>query len=154
MSQQKYQSLVTKENIDYSLSKLKDEDEKKDFMKVVSKLDIRIAIKPVIEGDEISYKMWIWDRNTKRRKHFRLCRLEFLKGEKTETIPNLIWMLNELRRWLDLPDEFRNCYEILPREEANEQHYTYSMEPIDWKKTFFLIHKQLYQIFSSFKTIK
>ena len=128
MSQLKYQSLVTKENIDYSLSKLKDEDEKKDFMNVVSKLDIRIATKPVIEGDEISYKIWLWDRNTKRRKHFWLSRLEFLKGEKMETIlPNLIWMLNELRRWLDLPDEFRDCYEILPRESANEQHYKYNM---------------------------
>ena len=72
MSQLKYQSLVTKENIDYSLSKLKDEDEKKDFMNVVSKLDIRTDTKPVIEGDEVGYKIWIWDKNTKRRKHFRL----------------------------------------------------------------------------------
>jgi hypothetical protein len=35
MSQQQYQSLVTKENIGYCLSKLKDEDEKNDFMNVV-----------------------------------------------------------------------------------------------------------------------
>ena len=51
--------MVTKENIDYCLSKLKDEDEKKDFMNVVSKVDIKIATKPVIEGDEVCYKIWI-----------------------------------------------------------------------------------------------
>jgi hypothetical protein len=132
MSQQKYQSLVTKENIDYSLSKLTDEDEKKDFMNVVSKLDLRIATKPVLEGDEISYKIWIGDRNTKRRKHFRLCRLEFLKGEKMETIPNLIDILIALGRWVDTPDEFRDCYEILPKDSANE----FSMIPIYWKSLF------------------
>ena len=64
MSQQKYQSLVTKENIDYSLSKLKDEDEKEDFMNVVSKVDIKIDTKPVIEGNEICYNMLIRERNT------------------------------------------------------------------------------------------
>jgi hypothetical protein len=50
-----------------------------------------------------------------------------------ETIPpNLIDILNEIRRWLDQPDEFRDCYEVLPRESANE----YSMIPIDWKRFF------------------
>ncbi len=132
MSKQKYQSLVTKENIDYSLSKLKDEDEKKDFRNVISKIDIKIDTTPVIEGDEISYNIWISERNTKRRIHFQLCRLEFLKGEKIEMIPNLIDILNALRRWLNLPDEFRDCYEVLPKESANE----YSMIPIDWKRLF------------------
>ena len=132
MSQQKYQSLVTKENIDHCLSKLKDEDEKEDFMNVVSKVDIRIATKPVIEGDELCYQIWISERNTKRRKYFELCRLEFLKGEKMQTIPNLIDILNALRRWLDTPDEFRDCYEVLPKESANE----YNMVPIDWKRIF------------------
>ena len=132
MSKQKYQSLVTKEIIDYSLSKLKDEDEKKDFMNVVSKLDIRIATEPVIEGDEISYNIWIWEKHTKRRRHFILSRLEFLKGEKMETIPNLITILNALGRWLDTSDELRDCYEILPKDSANE----YNMLPIDWERLF------------------
>jgi hypothetical protein len=56
MKQQQYQYLVTKENIDYCL-KLKDEDEKKDFMNVLSKIDIKIDTKPVIEGNELCYKM-------------------------------------------------------------------------------------------------
>ena len=50
-----YKSLVTKEIIDYYLSKLKDDDEKKDFMAVISKVDIKINTKPVIEGNEICY---------------------------------------------------------------------------------------------------
>ena len=82
MSQQKYQSLVTKENIDYSLSKLKEEDEKKDFMNVISKVDIKIDTKPVIEGNETCYNILIRERNTKRRKHFQICTLEFRKGKK------------------------------------------------------------------------
>jgi hypothetical protein len=133
MSQQKYQSLVTKENIDYSLSKLKDEDEKKDFMNVISKVDIKIDTKPVIEGNETCYNILIRERNTKRRKHFQICRLEFRKRKKMEIIPNLIDILNEIRRWLDLPDECRECcYEILPKESANK----YSMLPLDWKRLF------------------
>ena len=132
MSKLKYQSLVTKENIDYSLSKLKDEDEKKDFMNVVSKLDIRIDTEPLIEGDEISYNIGIWEKNTKRRRHFILSRLEFLKREKMETIPNLIFILNALGRWLDTSDELRDCYEILPKDSANE----YRMLSKDWKRLF------------------
>ena len=101
-------------------------------MTVVSKVDIRVALEPVIEGDEVCYKIWIWERNTKRRIHFMLRRLEFLEGEKMETIPNLIDILNALRRWLDTPDDFRDCYEILPRDSVNE----YNMRPIDWKRLF------------------
>lgn len=80
MTQQKYQTLVTKENIDYCLSKLKDEDEKKDFMDVISKVDIKIdtkpgIAKPVIGGREICYNIFIRDRNTKQRKYFQICTL-------------------------------------------------------------------------------
>ena len=76
--------------------------------------------------------MLIRERNTKRGKHFQICRLEYRKGEKMGTIPNLIDILNALRRWLDTPDDFRDCYEILPRESANE----YNMVPIDCKRLF------------------
>ena len=62
--------MVTKENIDYCLSKLKDEDEKEDFMNVVSKVDIKIATKPVIEGNEVCYNIWIWKRKHKAKKIF------------------------------------------------------------------------------------
>jgi hypothetical protein len=49
-----------------------------------------------------------------------------------EMIPNLIDILNEIRRWLDLPDDCRECYEILPKESANK----YSMLRLDWKRFF------------------
>ena len=120
------------DNNDTNETPIKDEDEKEDFMDVISKVDIKIDTTPVIEGNEFCYNIWIRERNTKRRKHFQLCRLEFLKREKMETIPNLIDILNELRRWLDLPDDCRESYEILPKESANK----YSMLPIDWKRLF------------------
>jgi hypothetical protein len=47
-------------------------------------------------------------------------------------LPNLIDILNELRRWLDQPDDCREYYEVLPKESTNK----YSMLPIDWKRLF------------------
>ena len=124
--------MVIKENIDYCLSKIKDEKTKKDLIGTVSKFDIRISTKLVIKVRKFSYNIWIWEKHTKRRRHFILSRLEFLKREKMETIPNLIYILNALGRWLDTSDELRDCYEILPKDSANE----YSMLSINWKRLF------------------
>ncbi len=51
--------MVTKETIDYYLSKIEDEKQKKDLMTTISKFDIRISTKPVIdeEYDEFCYKI-------------------------------------------------------------------------------------------------
>ena len=46
-----YESLVTKEIIDYYLSKIEDEKQKKDLMTTISKFDIRISTKPVIDEE-------------------------------------------------------------------------------------------------------
>lgn len=59
MVQLEYKSLVTNETINYYLSKIKDEQEKKDFMSTISKFDIRISSEPVIKGKEFYYKIWI-----------------------------------------------------------------------------------------------
>ena len=68
MVQLEYESLVTKETIDYYLSKIKDnENLKKDLISTVSKFDIRISTKPVIKGDEFYYKIWILRRGTKKK---------------------------------------------------------------------------------------
>ena len=55
----KYKSLVTKETIDYYLSIIKDEKEKKALMSTISKFDIRISTEPVIddEYEEFYYKI-------------------------------------------------------------------------------------------------
>ena len=70
MNQKKYKSLVTKETIDYYLSKIKDEKTKTDLISTVSKFDIRISTKPVLEEEceEFYYKIWIWRRGTKKRR--------------------------------------------------------------------------------------
>ena len=68
MVQLKYKSLVTKETIDYYLSIIKDEKEKKDFLDTVSKFDIRISTEPVIKGLEFYYKIWIL-RRVQRKEH-------------------------------------------------------------------------------------
>ena len=107
MSQQKYQSLVTKEIIDYYLSnKIKDDEkQKKDLINTVSKLDIRISTKPVIEQEyeEFYYKIWIWRRGTKKRAHIKLYnKLELLKNEESKTIqPSFRDILNRIRVYAD-----------------------------------------------------
>ena len=108
--------MVTKDNVDYCLSIIKDEENKKFFMNSISKFDIRISTKPVIEGEEFYYKILIWIRVTNQRTHFKLySRLELLKEEKAETIlPILIDLLKMIRRSLYLPDECRDYYEVLP----------------------------------------
>jgi hypothetical protein len=49
MVQLKYESLVTKEIIDYYLSTIKDgKKQKKDLLSTVSKFDLKISTKPII----------------------------------------------------------------------------------------------------------
>ena len=92
----KYKSLVTKETIDYYLSLINDEDEKKDLLSTVSKFDIRIATEPVIdeEYEEFYYKIWIWRRGTKKRAHIKLYnKLELLKKEEEDESETTILLL-------------------------------------------------------------
>src|SRR5215217_5028968 len=83
-----YKSLVTKEIIDYYLSIIKDEDEKKDFLSTMSKFDIRISTSPVIKGLEFYYKIWILKRGTKKRAHIKeYYPLKLIVDERFKTIP-------------------------------------------------------------------
>src|SRR5215203_113760 len=80
MTQLKYQSMLTMENIKRILSKLKYEEQQwnkkhqefqKDFLNILSKLDIRIANEPIIKGDEYYYKIWIYRRGIKNKDHIK-----------------------------------------------------------------------------------
>src|SRR5829696_6558795 len=66
-----YKSLVTNETINHYLSIIKNEKEKKDFMNIISKFDIRICTKPVIREEEFYYKIWILRRGTKKKAHIK-----------------------------------------------------------------------------------
>ena len=72
---------------------------KKDLISTVSKFDIRISTKPVIEEEyeEFYYKIWIWRRGTKKRAHIKLYnRLELLKKEAEESKTILLPSLAEI----------------------------------------------------------
>lgn len=93
--------MVTKEIIDYYLSKIKDgEKQKKDLLRTISKFDVKISTKPIIEKEyeEFYYKIWIWRRGTKKRAHIKLYnKLELLKKEEGESqITILLPSLGEL----------------------------------------------------------
>ena len=130
MSQQKYQSLVTKETIDYYLSKIKDNENQKDLISTVSKFDIRISTKPVIdvEYEEFYYKIWIWRRGTKKRAHIKLYnRLELIKKEgESKTI--LLLSLGEILCWMryyaNVPEDFEEYCEISYRDPSDETSRT------------------------------
>ena len=120
-----YKSLVTKEIIDHYLSIIKDdENEMKNFMNTVSKFDIRISTQPVIKDEEYYYyKIWIWRRGTKKRAHIKQYNtLESLKKEeKSKTaLPNIRDILNRIRVYADVPDDFEEYCEISFRNPSDE----------------------------------
>src|SRR5215211_5009100 len=110
-----YKSLVTKEIIDYYLSIIKDEDEKKDFLSTISKFDIRISTSPVIKGLEFYYKIWILKRGTKKRAHIKqYYPLHLLKKFNSSIASNLTIskILDMIRINADVPDDFEEYCEI------------------------------------------
>ena len=110
-----YKSLVTKEIIEHYLSIINDEKVKKDFINTISKFDIRISTKPVIKGEEYYYyKIWMWRRGTKKRAHIKQYNtLESLKKEKSKTkLPGIRDILNRIRIYSDVPDDFEEYCEI------------------------------------------
>jgi hypothetical protein len=119
-----YKSLVTKEIIDHYLSIIKDEREKKDFINIISKFDIRISTKPVIKDEEYYYyKIWIWRRGTQKRAHIKQYNtLESLKKEeKSKTkLPGIRYILNRIRVYANVPDDFEEYCEISLRDPSDE----------------------------------
>jgi hypothetical protein len=121
-----YKSLVTKEITDHYLSIIKDEKVKKDFINTISKFDIRIATKPVIKGEEFYYKIWILRRGTKKRAHIKLYnKMELLKKEeKSKPIPRFIEILNRIRLYANVPDDFEEYCEITFRDPSDQMSRT------------------------------
>ena len=120
----KYKSLVTKETIDYYLSIIKDEDEKKDFQSTISKFDIRISTEPVIKGLEFYYKIWILRRGTKKRAHIKeYYPLKLIDEERFKTIPlTLRDILSMIRLNADVPDDFEEYCAIWFRDATDEKN--------------------------------
>jgi hypothetical protein len=130
MARLDYKSLVTKETINYYLSKIKDDEkQKKDLMTTISKFDIRISTKPVIdeEYEEFCYKIWVWRRGTKKRAHIKLYnKLELLKKEeageskKTTLLPSLAEILGRIRFYANVPEDFEEYCEKSYRDPSDE----------------------------------
>jgi hypothetical protein len=128
-----YKSLVTKEIIDYYLSIIKDEKEKKALMSTVSKFDIRIATESVIDDEYEEfyyYKIWIWQRGTKKRAHIKLYnRLELLKKEEGESkttilLPSLAQILYRIRFYADVQEDYEEYCEKSYRDPSDETSRT------------------------------
>ena len=119
-----YKSLVTKETIDYYLSIIKDEDEKKDFLSTISKFDIRISTIPVIKELEFYYKIWILRRDTKKRAHIKeYYPLKLIDDERFKTIPlTLKDVLDMIRLNAEVPDDFEEYCAINFRDATDEKN--------------------------------
>ena len=110
-----YKSLVTNETINHYLSIIKNEKEKKDFMNIISKFDIRICTKPVIREEEFYYKIWILRRGTKKKAHIKqYYPLHMLKKFNSSIASNLTIskILDMIRINADVPDDFEEYCEI------------------------------------------
>src|SRR5215207_6487636 len=112
MTQLKYQSMLTRENIKRILSKLKYEEQQwnkknqefqKDFLAIISKLDIRIDNEPVIKEDEYYYKIWVYRRGTKNKAHIK--QYYPLKILNKRLPPTLEDVLSMIRLNSDVPDD-------------------------------------------------
>jgi hypothetical protein len=120
----KYKSLVTKETIDYYLSIIKDEKQKKNLLSTLSKFDIRIATEPVIKGEEFYYKIWILKRGTKKKAHIKeyyplhiLDKKDFLLSHLT-----LSKILDMIRLNAEVPDDVEEYCEIHFMDPSNEDY--------------------------------
>jgi len=109
-----YQSLVTKENIKYYLSIIKgNEQTKKDFINLISKIDIRISTEPVIVGNEFYYKIWILKKGTKYKAHIKdYYSLELLNKKLQSSPITLAEILEMIRINADVPDDFEEYCEM------------------------------------------
>ena len=118
-----YKSLLIKENIDPILAKLDTDREKMDFLTIISKLDIRISIKPVqLAKNEYFYKIWIYKKKNKKivakvhlKQYFRKGSLIYKHGLSLSDVLEMI-VINS-----DISDDF---------EEYCETHFQDPSDPI------------------------
>ena len=111
--------MLTMENIKRILSKLKYEEQQwnkenqefqKDFLNIISKLDIRIANEPVIKGDEYYYKIWIYRKGTKNKVHIKqYYPLKVLNKRLPLTLEDVLTMI---RLNSDVPNDFEEYCEM------------------------------------------
>src|SRR5215216_5384401 len=149
MTQLKYQSMFTIENIKRILSKLKYEEQQwnkkhqefqKDFLNIISKLDIRISTKPVIRGDEYYYKIWVIKKGTRNKAHIKeYYPLNFINKRPPPTLEDVVAMI---RLNSDVPDDF---------EEYCEMHLDNPSDPICRKD--YLMDLKRAERFKKFLTI-
>ncbi len=111
--------MLTMENTKRILAKLKYEEQQwnkknhefqKDFLNVISKIDIRISIKPVIKGDEYYYKIWIYRKGTKNKAHIKqYYPLKILDKRLPPTLEDVLTMI---RLNSDVPEDFEEYCEM------------------------------------------
>src|SRR5215211_8836234 len=119
MTQLKYQSMLTMENIKRILTKLKYEEQhwnkkhqefQKDFLNILSKIDIRISKEAVIKVDEYYYKIWVYKKGTKNKAHIKeYYPLNLLNKRLSPTLEDVLSMI---RLNSDVPDDFEEYCEM------------------------------------------
>ena len=134
-----YISLVTKENIETILSKIKDKQQQKDFLNIMLQIDVRISTEPVIVGNEFYYKVWILKRRTKKKTSLKLYYLISEINEKSKSIFNLSEVLEIIRLVADVPDDFEEYCEIHllePSDPVYRTDYLYDLRRAEKFKKF------------------
>ena len=108
---QKYQSLMTSSNISSCLSQTDGEQEKKDFLSLMLKLDIKISL---IKGDkEYYYKIWILRKDRKKKVYIK----DYYHAHgRVVPEPTLQDILNIITMIIDVPESYEEyCMENFPK---------------------------------------
>jgi len=114
----KYKSLITKDNIGHCLSFIREEDERKKLLRLLSKLDIKIS-SSIKAGNDLEYKIWIIQKFNKKRvyiiqNHFH----KFPEAVKLEL--NLADVIEIIGSIVDVPDSFEEyCDTVVGADEDN-----------------------------------
>lgn len=114
----KYKSLMTTDNIDHCLSYIREEDQKKKLLGLLSKLDINIS-SLIQTGNETGYKIWIVQKFNKKRVY--IIQDDFHDPSKdAESELNLADVIEIIREIVDIPDSFEEyCDTVVGADEDN-----------------------------------
>ena len=107
---------MTRSNIESCLSEIKAEQEKRDFLRLMLKLDIRIGF---VKGDKGNYyKIWIMRKDNKKKVYIKD---HYHKAGSAIAQPTLQDILNTIREIVDVPKSYKKyCSVWFPKPDKDK----------------------------------
>lgn len=100
---------------------MNDEQTKNNLINLLSKIDVKISMKPIIVGNEFYYKIWILKKGTKNKAHLNEYYSLELLNEKYQSPITFTEIFETVRINAEVSDDF---------EEYCEMHFKDPSDPI------------------------